>query len=153
MLKKNVKTIYLIAAAAILLFFSYWFFLSPKAMEQKNIIINNIEIKVEVASNIQDQINGLSNKKELCKNCGMLFTYNDFQTRNFWMHKMNFPLDIVWLKDGVVVGWQENVQPFSSQGQISRMRSNEPVNGVLELNAGFIKENNLKIGDKLAGLD
>lgn len=122
-------------------------------MEQKLISINNIKISIETAVNALEQANGLSGRRELCQNCAMYFAYDDYKIRNFWMNKMNFPIDILWLKDGEVVGFQENIQPFADNGEIGRMKSSGQVNGALELNAGFISGNNIKIGDNIEWLD
>ena len=124
---------------------------SPNTDNQ--VIINGQSIKTEIVKEVRDMVKGLSGRKSLCPDCGLLFVYPDYQVRTFWMKGMNFPLDIVWLKDEIIAGFEENIPPFNAQGQISRMLSNEPVNLVLELNAGWIGQNQIKIGDKVTGLD
>ncbi len=62
------------------------------------------------------------------------------------MRKMNFPIDIVWLKDGLVIGIEKDVVPDDSNPE-KPYYSPGPVNAVLELPAGWSAKNNLKIGD------
>lgn len=122
-------------------------------MLKKELKINSQTLTVEVAKTLKEQSRGLAGWADLCQNCGMLFPYPDFKTRNFWMKGMNFPLDFIWLKDGEVVGFSENIPVLDKMGEISRVQSPSPVNQVLEVRAGWVKENNVKIGDKVTGLD
>jgi len=117
----------------------------------EKIKINNQIINAEVVDILEKIQKGLSGRKNLCQNCGMLFKYSDYQTRYFWMKEMNFPLDIIWIKDDKIVGIEANV-PFLTNGQISEVQSKEEVNRVLELNGGWAESHNVKIGDKI-GLD
>ena len=128
------------------------FIFQPK-MEQKEIIFNNIILTVEVAKSSADQAKGLSGRPDLCDNCGMLFSYNDLAIRHFWMNRMNFPLDFVWLKGDEVVGISPNVPVLSSSGQTTRISSPWPASAVLELKTGWAAKNNLNIGDVFSGLD
>jgi len=139
-----------IVLGLILIIFTFIFW--PK-MEQKEIIFNNIKLTVEVAKSPLEQAKGLSGRKELCDNCGMLFTYVDLAVRHFWMNQMNFPLDIVWLNGNKVLGLSQNVPVLDDKGGTTRINSLEPASAVLELRAGWIEQNSLKIGDTFLGLD
>ncbi|MFA6410890.1 MAG: DUF192 domain-containing protein [Candidatus Buchananbacteria bacterium] len=115
---------------------------------EKSVIINNTEIKVEIADTTEKQIKGLGNKTSLEKNHGMLFTYPDYKIRSFWMKDMNFPIDIIWLADDQIVGMEKNV-PTQDNKNLTRYYSPKPVNYVLEINANEALENNFKVGDKI----
>jgi uncharacterized membrane protein (UPF0127 family) len=120
--------------------------------------ISSIPITVEVADNMYDRTRGLSERESLAPDAGMFFVYPDYQERVFWMGKMRFPIDIIWLKDKVVVGFYENLPPPPpilnlNDEDIPKATSVVPVNGVLEFNAGFIKQNQIKIGDTFQLLD
>lgn len=119
-------------------------------VRQPKIRINNIELQIEVVRTPQAQIIGLSGRSELCQNCGMLFDFPDYRTRNFWMKDMNFPLDIIWIKDDYIVNISANV-PLFTNGQITSVQSGEAVNKVLEVNANWAENNNVKIGDNIQG--
>ncbi|MFA6304359.1 MAG: DUF192 domain-containing protein [Patescibacteria group bacterium] len=123
-----------------------------KAIEDRVISVNGQELNVEVVKSSAKMSKGLSGRTGLCQNCGMLFEYQGDQIRNFWMKDMEFPLDILWIKDDLVVGLQENIPIFDLAGQISQMQSPQPVNRILEVNSGWISKNKPKIGDKVLGL-
>jgi len=150
MIKSNWQNILIMV---ILLAGSLWWFSQKKLIKENNLKINNQTVTIEVVKSVKDMAKGLSGRESLCSDCGMLFAYADYHVRQFWMKDMNFALDIVWIKDDVIVGFAENIQTFDAQGEITRITSNEAVNLVLELNAGWIGQNNVKIGDKVAGID
>ena len=116
-------------------------------VEHKRIRIGDLELKVEIADNLILQTRGLSNRDNLDENTGMLFVYDNNKIRHFWMKEVQFPLDVLWIADGVVMAVQENIPFESDNDDILRFKSNIPVNWVLEVNAGFIAKNGLKIGD------
>jgi len=81
----------------------------------------------------------------------MFFTYPDYDQRVMWMKDMKFPLDIIWIRDNRVTGLTENLPMPSLEdpnGQVANASSGLSVNKALEVNAGFIKENNINIGDE-----
>jgi hypothetical protein len=94
---------------------------------------------------------GLSGKKDLGKYAGMVFLFNYEDYYTMVMRDMNFPLDIVWLKDGVVVDMAPKVlvEDNKSESELIRYRPRLPADAVLELKAGLITETGLKIGDKV----
>ena len=118
-------------------------------MPTNELKINNQTVEVEVVKNVVDQAKGLSGRASICDNCGMLFEYEDYSIRYFWMKDMEFPLDIIWIKDDTVVGFIEDVQVMDSAGEISRVKSPEAVNKVLEIGSGFSAKVGLKIGEKV----
>ena len=122
-------------------------------MITKEISINNSVIQAEVAQAPKEAAKGLSGRNELCSGCGMLFEYPDYRVMNYWMKDMNFPLDIIWIRDDLVVGFEENVPVLDSDGQITTMQSESEVNRVLEVNSGFVARNGIKAGDRILGLD
>jgi len=110
--------------------------------------INDKKISVEIASSDNDQYRGLSNRESLCEDCGMLFNFSDYDERTFVMRDMKFPLDIIFINDNKIINIAPGLAPegnkpthtYSSQGKASR---------VLEVNGGYCKKNNIKIGDKI----
>ena len=121
--------------------------------DKQNIIkINGTEVKVEVVSSLLDMANGLSGRQDLCQDCGMLFKYPDYQIMNFHMKEMNFPLDIIWIKDNTIVGIEKNV-PVLTDGKVTKVQSAKKVNQVLEVNAGWAESRNINIGYVIEGVD
>ena len=96
----------------------------------------------------QDAVKGLMYvKKPLWDNYGMLFDMSEKPKINsMWMKNTFIPLDVIFLdKDMNIVGYKENNQPHS----LKQIRINKPSRYVLEMNAGSVEDNNLKINDKI----
>ncbi|MCX6785309.1 MAG: DUF192 domain-containing protein [Candidatus Komeilibacteria bacterium] len=122
-------------------------------METASLKIGNIALTVEVAKTPSQMAQGLSGRTDLCASCGMLFSYNDSAIRTFWMKNMNFPLDFIWISGQKIVGLSQNVPITDESGKVKILSSFRPVNRVLELSAGWIGQNSVKIGDLVPGLD
>ena len=115
----------------------------------QEIEVKGIKIKVELADTAEKRKTGLSGRKNLTEGTGMLFSFEGRElTPGFWMKDMLFPLDIIWIKGEEIVKIDQNV-PIPKKDEASPKLYYPPisVNYVLEVNAGFSKKNNLKIGD------
>lgn len=108
--------------------------------------IGGVELRVEVASSVKSWQKGLSGRKSLSENKGMLFVFPQEARQSFWMKDMEFPIDIIWINDGKIVDIAPNVQP-SFVEPLPQYLPRLPVKFVLETVAGFSFKNNLKIGD------
>lgn len=131
----------------ILLFF--WLFF-PKTTSLTTITFPNGQVfTVEVARTEKEITQGLSGRKTLADNAGMLFIFPQKSIYAFWMKEMNFPLDFVWLDNEMVVDLTKNVLPpdKNNQNNLPIYRPKQPINRVLEINAGLIDKTGLKIGD------
>lgn len=107
--------------------------------------IGSKSIQVEVVNTPEEQIKGLSGRKSLDEDFGMLFDFGDYQARTFWMKDMNFPIDIIWISGGKIVGVDKNVPPEDEVPQ-KKYYSPGPVNQVLEMNAGWFDRSGLMVG-------
>lgn len=94
---------------------------------------------------------GLSGRKSLEKDRGMLFVFDSEDTYGIWMKDMNFSIDIVWLDEYFNVLYIEKDVSPSTYPKI--FYPSEPALYILELNSGFIKENGIKKGDILEVLE
>lgn len=91
---------------------------------------------------------GLSNRASLGEDQAMLFVFDKPDMYEFWMKDMQFPIDIIWLDaDKTIVFIESDVSPDSYPDSTFAPDKNSLF--VLETNAGFVKKNNLKVGDKL----
>lgn len=90
---------------------------------------------------------GLSGKSGLPERFGMMFTFPQTGIHPFWMKDMKFPLDIMWVRNGIVVEIWENA-PLPQDGQIPLYEPKELADEVYEFPAGFAKENGIKVGDQ-----
>ncbi|MCA9375482.1 MAG: DUF192 domain-containing protein [Candidatus Doudnabacteria bacterium] len=94
--------------------------------------------RVSLAVTPEAQTRGLMDSDVPSPGEGMLFLYPDApQTRIFWMKHVEFPLDLVWIRDGKVVGVTEAPadNPLLSDDQKPRYLSPESVDSVLEVAA------------------
>lgn len=109
--------------------------------------IGSINIPVEVAETETAREKGLSGRPSLDKDKGMLFIFSKPDFYQFWMPDMNFPIDIIWINDGKVVGITPNVSNDFDPKNPRIYSPPQPAQYVLEVSAGFSTEKNIKIGD------
>lgn len=111
----------------------------------KDICINNACVRAELADSALKRRQGLMFRKGLDKDAGMLFLFDQEARHSFWMKNMNFPLDIIWVsRDKKVVDVKTDVAPCD--GACEGLIPQEAAQYVLEVNAGFVRKNQIKIG-------
>lgn len=122
---------------------------TPHAAQITAIKIGRAQIQVEIADTPEKRAQGLSGREMLGVSQGMLFPMDESQVYAFWMKDMRFPLDIIWIRDGRVVDISESV-PAPKAGELpASVRPREPVNYVLEVNAGFVEKKGISVGDRV----
>jgi uncharacterized membrane protein (UPF0127 family) len=85
-------------------------------------------------------------RKEMAKDHGMIFDFGPPTETQMWMKNTFMPLDMVFFDtDGTVLTIVENARPQS----LRLIDPGMPVRGVIELNAGVVKELGIKPGDKV----
>jgi uncharacterized membrane protein (UPF0127 family) len=103
----------------------------------------------EVPDDREEFVRGLMFRKHLPWNAGMLFAFSDEETRSFWMKNTLIPLDMMFVDSSSrIVDIKENVPPCK-QDECPTYPSQEPAQYVLEVNAGFVQDKGVKIGDHL----
>lgn len=146
-MKKNflLLLLFIVVAVTWILFSA---FSHKKMIEQlPQITVGNNVFVVEIADTTANRAKGLSGRDFLRENEGMLFLFDRPATQNFWMKNMKFPIDIIWINDDRIVGFAENASVSVVGEQLFIYSSLEPVDKVLEVNAGLVKKYNIKIGD------
>jgi YVTN family beta-propeller protein len=104
---------------------------------------------VEVLDDRQEFARGLMFRSHLPWNAGMLFAYYDEEPRSFWMKNTLIPLDMIFVDSSSrIIEIKENVPPCE-QEECPSYPSREPAQYVLEVNAGFVQENGVRVGDRL----
>ena len=102
--------------------------------------------ELEVAQTPAQQSLGLMFRSELPDNRGMLFPFSSPRRASFWMKDVPVPLDMVFLRKGVVVAIAQappcRTEPCPTYGP-----DNQLVDQVLELRGGRAAEIGLKSGD------
>ena len=137
--------LYISIAVAILV--AVMFVVPIKTVQVPRVFLGGEEIKVTVADTPDIQEQGLSGKKELKADEGMLFIFSNPGTYGFWMKDMLFPIDIIWFDSNrkIVDEWQ-SARP-ESYPKIHAPRDASQY--VLEVQAGFFASHVLKNGDIL----
>ena len=120
---------------------------SPIATPKPAVKVGDKEIKVELADTPEKTRIGLSKTKFLSDDEGMLFVFEKKDSpRVFWMKGMSMPIDIIWIDDSKVIQIDENV-PFEPSEKLRP--SNQPVDYVLEVAAGFSERYTIAPGTML----
>ncbi len=115
---------------------------------ENTIKIKDTVVTVQVADSNITRMQGLSGKPRLKDDEGMLFKFDRAEVYPFWMKDMNFALDFLWIKEGVVVQINENVLPPNETDNKPLIVSpKEPIDSVLEINAGFVSTHGIQVGD------
>jgi len=135
--------IVILLAIGLKLYGHYW----PKA----EVMIKGHILKVLVADTAEHRFRGWSNKKDMGKYDGMLFVFDTKGQHTIVMREMNFPLDIIWLDGFKIVDMAPSVPPQKgvTETDLVPYFARLPSTLVLELPAGFIVANELKIGDSI----
>lgn len=110
--------------------------------------INGQTVKVELAEEPFKKMVGLSGRRSMPDNEGMVFTYLSKGIYEFWMKGMRFPLDFIWLDDWKVVDITRNVPPQggSADPNLKRYTPKTEINAMIELNAGLADKWGIKEG-------
>jgi YVTN family beta-propeller protein len=105
---------------------------------------------VEIPDEPDEYERGLMFRQQLPLNAGMLFAFNSEEPRTFWMKNTVIPLDMIFIdSNSTIVDIFENVPPCELE-QCPTYPSEQPAQYVLEVNAGFVNEKHVRIGDRLA---
>lgn len=125
----------------------------PQPQRYAEITINDAKLKVEAADTPEKRKKGLGGRESLATDSGMLFIFPKADKYPFWMKGLKFPLDFIWIKKDEVVDILQNV-PGPKEGQkdedLPIYQPVEPIDKVLEVNAGTVERLNIKIGDTVS---
>lgn len=146
------KIIYLITIFIMvwIFFYSQKLFISEREYSQKaEIKIGKAVINVDIAYTQEEQYKGLSGREFLKENEGMIFIYKSYKIPSFVMRDMKFSIDIIWIRDNVIVDISKNL-PLPVPGKpLIEYKPISDINRVLEVLAGFTDRGKIQIGDTL----
>ncbi len=115
-----------------------------------SIKIGENSFDAEVAESMAQKARGLSYRDSLDKKGAMYFDFGKEDKYGFWMMGMKFPIDIVWIKNNIVVGIEKNVPAPVAGTPESALKIYYPpeaIDKVVEISAGLSDELGIKIGD------
>lgn len=119
--------------------------LAPAGNPIETVRLGTTVLHVEVVSTAEKMYLGLGGRRHLPWGTGMLFLLPAREVQTFCMRGMLIPIDIIWIDQGRVVGFHENLQPQDA----GTFQSPGPVDLVLEVPAGFVAATGLQRGARL----
>lgn len=118
--------------------------------DEPTVTIRDRVVTVEIARTRAEQAQGLSDRPSLAWHRGMLFLYDRPDFLSFWMKRMHFDLDIVWIREGRIVGIAAFVpHPRENPDRPATVRSPELADMVLEVPAGYAQTHGWRRGDRV----
>ncbi len=109
-------------------------------------------LEVEVADESDERANGLSGRRGLANDQGMIFLFTEARLYPFWMKDMRFPIDIIYLYEGTVTEVFPSVAPPLPGGVPTTVQPTVPADAVLELFAGESARRGIEKGVYFQGL-
>jgi uncharacterized membrane protein (UPF0127 family) len=145
------KNVLCILAACVAVGLILYFCVPAQRYDQKKLTIvgGSAEkvVEIEVVDTPATRTQGLSGRKSLAPDTGMLFIFEKSDTYGFWMPDMHFSIDILWINtQKKIVYIEKNVSPESYP---KIFKPTVPAQYVLEVPAGFSDQNNVRIGDEV----
>lgn len=106
--------------------------------------------RVDVADSESERSRGLSGHTALADDYGMLFVFPHSERPTFWMKGMLVPIDIIWIRDGVIVGITADIPPpGDNQSKLPLYPAPNAVDHVLEVRAGLAGALGMSVGDEV----
>ncbi len=115
------------------------------------VMIGDAVFPAELAVTSPERTKGLSDRDGLEPGTGMLFIFDDREASSFWMRKVRFALDFVWIsEDCRVVDITADVpfpNPETPTSSLPSYRSSATAAYNFEINGGEAAELGIRVGD------
>jgi uncharacterized protein len=111
--------------------------------QSATVSVKGINIGAEVERSVHAKAKGLSGRRHLPLDRGMLFRFDTPGKYEFIMQDMRFALDIIWIQDGKIVDLWKNASP-GLEPPATRIPV-QTASDVLEVRAGVA--NSWRVGD------
>ena len=110
-----------------------------------SVAVGSAVVRVEVAADEAARARGLSGRKELGENDGMIFVFPGAKRVSFWMKDTHVALDIAFITpDGRIAEMQE-MKPLSLEAH----QSKAAVLMALEMPSGWFGRSGVGVGDRI----
>jgi hypothetical protein len=111
---------------------------------------DSVLVLADIADTSELQAIGLSGRTFISDEEAMIFIFPYPEKHAFWMKGMIIPIDIFWINEGKIVHIEHSVKPPDDKNQqLSVYNPNVMSDMVLETKAGFAKNFNIVVGDKI----
>lgn len=149
--RKNIHYVILIlgaiGAATLVMLFLHFRLINKQQIYNQTLMASDLAIPVSIASTPAQQQQGLSGTAALPSNAGKLFIFDTSGNYGFWMKDMNYGLDFVWIDSAMKIA---AITPNVAADTYPKIfYPPQPIQYVLEVNAGFSTQYNLKVGQQL----
>jgi len=119
---------------------------------QKNVSVefpnSGVSLTAEVADTPYMLGRGLMFRQKMFLDSGMLFVFPQPQELKFWMKNTLMPLDMIFISENfTIVNIVEDAKPCTTKCEI--YSSLLPAKYTVETNAGFVRDNGIKVGDSV----
>lgn len=126
-------------------------YMQTSATPQSNTMtVGSKTIQIDIANTETAREKGLGGVSSLPADHGMLFVFDSKPVAaTFWMKGMLIPLDMIWISNNKVIAINKNVPilpPGTPDNALPTYSPGQPVDYVLEVNAGFSDQNNITVG-------
>ncbi len=119
---------------------------SPLGLPMTDMQVGSKTYHLELATDDASREHGLMERDEMAGDHGMVFIFTSARVQNFWMKNTRFPLDIVFADDNAKVVSTHTMKPYDLTG----ISSDAPAKYAIELNAGEVAADGVKVGDPLS---
>ena len=117
------------------------------------VVLGAVAFPVEVAVTAEQRQQGLSGRPSLASGAGMLFVFESPMPLQFWMKRMQFPLDFVWIEADCTIGEITRdvppPPPGTEDSDLARISPQDDMQYVLEINAGEASGQGLEPGQSV----
>ena len=134
--------------AAVFLFLATLPALAEVVFKTSSVKVGTHPLKVEVAREEPQRMQGMMFRKSLAPEEGMLFIFDEPAYHSMWMKNTLIPLSVAFIdRDGVIL----NILDMEPQTLDSHMAAGPAVYAI-ETNKGWFAAKKIKAGDKVTGL-
>ncbi len=120
---------------------------AQKIRNQKYAVLGESVINIDIAATSSDRTRGLSGRESIDHDYGLFFVFEESGYHGIWMKDMHFPIDIIWIDESMRINHiEKNVKPESFPKVFTPKKKSRYV---LELNAGYVDKNGIRIGDQI----
>lgn len=109
----------------------------------------SVTVQAYVADSEAERTQGLGKVESLSAGQGMLFIFPQTTPATFWMKDVEYPIDIIWIRDGEVIGLESAVPPelpATPLAEYKHYSPGQPITWVMELPAGEAEHLGITIG-------
>ncbi len=108
-------------------------------------------VAVELAATPAAREKGLMMRDSLAGDSGMLFVFERDAIHSFWMKNTLMPLDMIWIDSGCkIVDILQGAKPCVDNDACPIYTPVEPSSYTLEVNAGFVQNSSIRVGDPVS---